>query len=456
MTKDLIVNIGGMDVSITGQKKTRICIGIPMGEYVHRSFFHTMLFRMEEWSQIFDIIPIIESVIPVDEARNRIAKAAIYSECDYIFFIDSDVIIQPGQLEKLVSHNKDAITGIYYMRVLPHYSLIRRKIADKLYTPIEPYGTELIKIDGAGFGCFLVKISVFDKIEYPWFQFKYYQREGVWGHLGEDLYFCEQLQNTNIDMYCDPTIQCTHIGTDVTVDIANKYRDLKSSIVDEIQRSKKELSEFTGLSIEQVSEKCFISTELVANQYRHDIIEANESPKKFYKENKTYIFDLTNWHIQQRRIFDTNIINEIKNKHPSAKKILDFGSGCGQNAIMLAEAGYDVSMTDFEGYTSDFAKFRAKKRGLDIKFYDIELPINDKFDIILAFDVLEHVPDTEFEKTIYLLKTLKQDDGKILTTTSFGTQGGLHPMCYETSPEKIKLIGTLNEQDNIIITNSEK
>lgn len=445
MARDLIVNIGGMNVSVIGQKRIRICIGIPMGEYIHRSFFHTMLFRMEEWSQMFDIVPVIEFVIPVDEARNRIVKAAIHEECDYIFFVDSDVIIQQGQLERLISHNKDAITGIYYMRVLPHYSLIRRKIADKLYTPIEPYGTNLIKIDGAGFGCFLVKTSVFDNVEYPWFKFEYYQREGVWGQLGEDLYFCEQLQKANIDMYCDPTIQCTHVGSDITVDIANKYRDLRSSIKDGIQRAKEELSEFTGLSIEHVSERCFISTELVSNQYRHDIIETNEDPKKFYKENKDYIFDLTNWHVQQRRIFDTNIINEIKNNYPYAKKILDFGSGCGENAIMLAEAGYDVAMTDFDGYTSKFAKFRAKKRGLNIKFYDVEMPINDKFDIILAFDVLEHVPDKEFEKTIYLLKSLKQNGGKIFTTISFGTQGGLHPMHHESSPEKIELIKQLNE-----------
>ncbi len=446
MTKDLVVNIGGMNISVTGQKKSRIGIGIPTSNYVDQSFFYTMLFRMEEWSQTFDIIPIIESIIPIDDARNRIAKAAIYSECDYIFFIDSDVLIQQGQLEKLVSWNKDAITGVYFMRVLPHYSLIRKKTADRLYTPIEPYGTDLIKIDGAGFGCFLVKTSVFDKIEYPWFQFKYYQREGVWRHLGEDLYFCEQMQRAGIDIYCDPTVQCTHVGTDVTIDIANKYKDLKSAITNEIQRAKQELSEYTGLSLEQVSEKCYISTELVADEYRNHIIEKNEQPKKFYKENKNYIFDLTNWHVQQRRIFDTNIIAEIKNKYPSAKKILDFGSGCGQNAIMLAEAGYDVAMTDYEGYTSEFAKFRANKRGLNIKFYDIELPINDKFDIILAFDVLEHVPDNEFEKTIYILKTLKQNGGKILTTISFGTQGGLHPMHYESSLEKVRLVEQLNEE----------
>lgn len=447
MTKDLVVNIGGMNVSVTGHRKIRICTGIPVNDSISPLFFSTMLLRMEEWTQAFDITPVIETTFPIDEARNIIAKTAIDYECDYIFFIDSDTLIQKGQLERLLSWNKDAITGISYMKVSPYFPLIREKVGYRLYLPIEPKssGTELINIDGAGFGCFLVRTSVFDKIEYPWFQFKYFKHGDNWRRIGEDLYFCEQLKNAKIDIYCDPTVQCRHIGTDVTIDLANKYKDLRSYISNERKMTKKELSEFTGLSLEKIYDKCYMPTDLVAKQYIRDITESGEDPKKFYKENKDYIFDLVDWHMTKRIMFDMDLIKEIKNKYSNAKKILDYGSGCGQNAIMLAEAGYDVSMTDFEGYTSEFAKFRAKKRGLNIKFYDIEMPINDKFDIILVFDVLEHVPDKEFEKTIYLLKSLKQNGGKILTTISFGTQGGLHPMHYETSPEKIKLIGTLNE-----------
>lgn len=446
MTKDMVINVGGMDISVTGQRKIRICIGIPVGDNVNRLFFHTMLLRMEEWSQTFDIMPIIEYTIPIDEARNRIAKIATDAKCDYIFFIDSDVLIQQGQLERLVSWDKDAITGIYYMRAAPYYPLIRRKVAYRLYSPIEPdTSIELMSIDGSGFGCFLLRTSILDKIEYPWFQFQYFRHMNKWRHIGEDLYFCEQLKNVGIDIYCDPIIQCAHIGTDVTIDMVNRYKDLRSTILANIQKCKEDLSEFTGMSLEQVSERCHASKYLVADQYTYDIIEHKERPEKFYKENKDYIFDLINWHMEERRIFDMNLIDDIKNKYPFAKKILDFGSGCGQNAIMLSESGYDVSMTDYEGYTSEFAKFRAKKRGLNIKFYDIEMPINDRFDIILAFDVLEHIPDTEFEKTIYLLKTLKAENGKVLTTTNFGTQEGLHPMHYESSPEKIKLIETLDK-----------
>lgn len=443
--KNLTVNIDGMNISVKGCRKIRICIGIPVNGGVNPEFFREMLLRMEEWSQTFDIIPSIEMAIPHDEGRNRIARAAIDNKCDYIFFIDSDTLIKKGQLEQLLSHEKDAISGISYMKQLPYYSLIRKKVGYRLYAPVEPSSNELIRIDGAGFGCFLVKVDVFNKIEYPWFQFKYIKHEDKWRHIGEDLYFCDQLENAKIEMYCDPTVQCIHIGTHLTVDIANRYKELRLSILNEVDRSKKELSEFTGLSFKEVSDKCYISTDLVAEQYKHSIIESNEDPKKFYKENKDYIFDLVNWHIQPRIIFDIELVENIKNKYPDAKKILDYGSGCGQNAIMLAEAGYDVAMADYDGYTFDFAKFRAKRRELNIKYYDIEKPIDDKFDIILAFDVLEHIPDDQFKDTINRLKGLKQKGGTILTTVSFGKQNGAHPMHYESSPEKVELIKQLTE-----------
>lgn len=228
--------------------------------------------------------------------------------------------------------------------------------------------------------------------------------------------------------------------------MADRYKDLRLSLLDENRKSKEELSEFTGLSMEDVTNKCSIITEKIAKQYKQFISDLGEDPKKFYKENKDYIFDLINWHIQGRMVFDIDLVKDIKNKYPNAKKILDYGSGCGQNAIMLADVGYDVSMTDYEGYTFDFAKFRSKKRGLNIKYYDIEKPIDEKFDIILAFDVLEHVPDDQFKNTINRLKSLKQNGGKILTTISFGSQNGIHPMHYESSPEKFELIKQLTEE----------
>lgn len=438
------IKTDGLNITIK-EYKPKIGIGIPVGGYISPIFVEMLFARFAEWIQKYVVTIIIETVIPIDLARNKIVNSARRHNCDYIFFIDSDVLVEQGQLEKLLSNDKDIVSGIYYQKRPPYYQLPRKKVTENLYVPLELEGNELIEIDGTGMGCVLIKMNVFEKIHHPWFEFKYYKIDERWDQLSEDLYFCQKLQSTGIKIYCDPTIQCSHIGTIVYPTLSTVYKELRTYSMNETHKTVAELSEFTHISPENVYNKWYTSTELVAKEYNEFISQDHRNPKDFYKTNKNYIFELTRLHTEQKRSFDTNLVKSIKEKYPFAKKILDFGSGCGQNAINLAEAGYDVSIADYDGYTSRFAMFRTKKRGLDVKFYDIETPINDKFDIILAFDVLDHIPNNEFDKTIELLKSLKADGGKILANTNFGTQGGLYPMRYESSPEKIKLIEKLND-----------
>ncbi len=451
MSENIIVNLEGMNIVVEGTEKlekSKICIGIPLGKNVDSQFLRMLLARIREWTNIYDIEITTDAVMPLDLSRNNIVITAKKTNCDYLFFIDSDIIIRQGQLERLLSHNKNAITGVYYHKISPYSPLPRKKVAHGLYTPVEMDGEDLIEIDGVGMGCFLAKMDIFDHVPYPWFEFKYYQKDGKWYQLSEDLYFCQKLQDIGIKIYCDPLVQCAHVGTSIDEDMSYKYKEFRVDYLKESDMTALELSEFTGIPLDEVHYKWKIATELVAKEYK-EFIKHNRDPKDFYKINKNYIFDLTGWHLTDRRIFDIELIKLIKEKYPFAKKILDFGSGCGQNSIYLARAGYHVTMTDYEGYTSQFARFRSHKRGLDIKFYDIEKLISDKFDIIIAFDIIEHIPDNEFEKTMELLKSLRNDRGKILTTISFGTQNGAHPMHYESSPKKLGIIEKLSNQ-NII------
>lgn len=443
MPEDMIVNVDGMNVVVQGMEKIKVDIGIPAGKSIDAGFVKTIFDRLSEWTNKYAITISIDTTIPIDLSRNRIVEMAKKQKCDYLFFIDSDVLIEEGQLERLMSHDKDVVTGIYNMKIPPYYQLPRKRATEGLYTALELDGDQLVEIDGHGMGCALIKMSIFDKIPYPWFEFKYYEKDGKWEQTSEDLMFCQKLQDAGIKIYCDPLVQCAHIGTTVHIDLTKKYKEFRTTILKELDMTIEELKEFTGASSDEVHDKWRIATELVAKDYREFISQNHRDPKDFYKTNKNYIFDLTSYHMYKKRNSDINLVKSIKNDHPSARKILDFGSGCGQNAIELAEAGYDVSMADLDGYAAQFARFRTKKRGLNIKFYDIEMPINDKFDVILAFNTLDHIPDSEFEKTIYLLKSLKESGGKILITTSFGTQEGLYPMHYESSPEKLELIEKL-------------
>lgn len=444
MSEEVVVSIEGMDI-VAKNATPHIGIALSMGGNVNPEFLRMLLERLREWMQEYIISIMIDSTIPLDLSRNNVTESARKKNCDYLFFIDSDVFIEQGYLERLLSHNKDVISGIYHQKTPPYYPLPRRRVAENLYVPIEPEDDSIIEIDGTGMGCVLIKMDALENISYPWFEFKYYKIGEKWHQLSEDLYLCQKLQDKGIKIYCDPIVRCNHIGALVNQELSDIYKEYRISTDKERNMTVTELSSFTSMSHEDAYNKWRDATELVAREYKGYMNQDHHSPKDFYKTNKNYIFDLTSWHMNQRRSFDMSLAKSIKTDYPAAKKILDFGSGCGQNAIDIAKAGYDVAMADYEGFTSQFARFRAKQRGLNIKFYDIEKPINEKFDIILAFDILEHIPDNEFEKTVELLRSLRANRGRILTTTSFGSQGGLHPMHYESSPEKVQLIETLND-----------
>ena len=57
-------------------------------------------------------------------------------------------------------------------------------------------------------------------------------------------------------------------------------------------------------------------------------------------------------------------------KKNGVKKVVDYGAGIGQDSIMRAMNGMEAAAVDLPGKTFDFAKFRFKKRGLNIKTID--------------------------------------------------------------------------------------
>jgi FkbM family methyltransferase len=66
------------------------------------------------------------------------------------------------------------------------------------------------KIGACGFGCVLVKTSVFTTIGYP--QFKYHSALDHRNTFSEDIDFCKKANEKGIAIYCDSTIKCGHWG----------------------------------------------------------------------------------------------------------------------------------------------------------------------------------------------------------------------------------------------------
>jgi GT2 family glycosyltransferase len=57
-----------------------------------------------------------------------------------------------------------------------------------------------------GFGCCLIKASVFRNLAPPWFVYD------VGKNKGEDIYFCEKARDAGYEIWVDPSVRPRHLG----------------------------------------------------------------------------------------------------------------------------------------------------------------------------------------------------------------------------------------------------
>ena len=82
--------------------------------------------------------------------------------------------------------------------------------------------------------------------------------------------------------------------------------------------------------------------------------------------------------------------------------VLDFGAGAGCNTIGLAKRGIRVDFLEINTLQADFIRFRAERHNLQnvrgiAPYHEGEFDpiscITERYDAVIAMDVLEHIPD---------------------------------------------------------------
>ena len=114
----------------------------------------------------------------------------------------------------------------------------------------------------------------------------------------------------------------------------------------------------------------------------------------------------------------TYILDQINNRNIKNLKILDIGCGGGIICEPLARLGAKVTGIDFVPNNIKAAKIHSKKNKLKINYIykDIEKSkLDAKFDIILMFEVLEHLDN--WKKTIKNIKKNLNKDGLVIIST---------------------------------------
>jgi len=114
----------------------------------------------------------------------------------------------------------------------------------------------------------------------------------------------------------------------------------------------------------------------------------------------------------------TYILEQINNRDIKKLKILDVGCGGGIICEPLARLGAKVTGMDFAPNNIKAAKLHSKKNKLKINYIckDIEKSkLDEKFDIILMFEVLEHLDN--WKKTVKNIKKNLNKNGIVIIST---------------------------------------
>lgn len=195
----------------TSKTTKRILLAIPTAKYI----------EVETFKSIYDLqVPDdVELTFQyfygynIDQVRNLIAQWA--ESYDYLFSVDSDIILPADTLVKMLAHDVDVVSGVYIQRKdnveIPEIYR-KNEYGGVSNVPIDVLLAKrsLQEIDGCGFGCVLVKSHVIRKMGYP--QFVYKSALDHINTVSEDVYFCRRAQEVGASLFVDTSIICNHVG----------------------------------------------------------------------------------------------------------------------------------------------------------------------------------------------------------------------------------------------------
>lgn len=195
----------------------KVMIGIPSNRDLKKEFVAQLL-RLGQKVGINNLFMMQNAMI--NQCRDALVQVAVQKGFDYIMWLDDDMIVPDDVIERLMAHNKDIVSGLYFGRknfrpllfdITPEddengdvvYSI-------KNHTDYPQSG--LFLVDGVGFGCVLTKVEALKKIwNCP--------DEGIGktcfdfiGGVGEDLSFGIRCQRLGIQTWVDPTVKCGHLS----------------------------------------------------------------------------------------------------------------------------------------------------------------------------------------------------------------------------------------------------
>jgi SAM-dependent methyltransferase len=110
-----------------------------------------------------------------------------------------------------------------------------------------------------------------------------------------------------------------------------------------------------------------------------------------YRTSQMYLYNLTAFAMSRTK---EPYLADLTDLVPAGSRVLDYGCGIGSDGLLLLEAGYHVGFADYANPSTDYLRWRLRKRGFEAPIYDLDSSAPEPgWDAAYSFDVIEHVED---------------------------------------------------------------
>lgn len=165
---------------------------------------------------------------PLDKARNICVREFLKTDCEYMFWIDSDMNCPLDTLDRLLASDKDMISAIcLWWKYIPEtgqYTLIPMAVEGGVVIT----GKGCTKVDRSNVNCTLIKRKVLDKLGPGKFYYDFTNQERTELNSSEDYTFCDAVKAAGYQIFVNFDITASHFKT---VDLLDIFKYLSRAMV---------------------------------------------------------------------------------------------------------------------------------------------------------------------------------------------------------------------------------
>ena len=374
-----------------------ICIGIVAYDGLEGQVaedYMRMMFHLGRRCPEYDFQLAIKSKSEQFRARNSIVRVALQNGADYIWMLDDDHIIDTDETLvasdsyslpiKLVQHLEDnpkmgIVGALYYQRGGEHYPVIMHELrGNSFFLQHGEVSNRMQQVSVTGGGCMMIRTSIFDKIEEPWFKPEY--------EFGTDIQLCNQAREAGFEVWCDTSLTIGHLRNEKElVTQKSAFNSFATKEYEPLVCYRRDVKEFMGMTLLDISELAGDYNPRMTEMADYPTLEAYYASRGPSQLARQAMFHHTVASIDQMRFFHKMVDPSVMANGA------DFGCGSAPIGFEYAMRGHNMDFIDVDGsYAYEFTKWRANKYKLDCGW-----KLKGPYDYVLMLDSIEHISNWE-------------------------------------------------------------